>query len=149
MHGGRLNEKEKRPSTKAPERASYRPSPSSARSLKLVRMKRWLVVLLALLLPVQFAWAGAATYCDHETTGRTQHFGHHEHVHQPSAEESSGKSLGDNDCGTCHAGSALLVEFTALPNAFPASAAVIPHRLRPIPTALARAPDRPQWLRLA
>lgn len=113
-------------------------------------MKRWLVVLLALLLPVQFAWAGAAAYCAHETdASRTQHFGHHEHVHKAAAEKPAGaKSLGDNDCGTCHAGSALL-EATTSTSALPASSIVVPHSPAPLPTALARAPDRPQWLRLA
>ena len=115
-------------------------------------MKRWLVLLLALLLPVQFAWAGAAAHCQHETNpAQTHHLGHHEHVHKASAEKpTGGKSAGDNDCGTCHAaGSALLFEASPPMTVAPSSAAVVLHRVRPIPTALARAPDRPQWLRLA
>jgi hypothetical protein len=115
-------------------------------------MKRLIVFLFALLLPVQFAWAGAAAYCGHETTpAQTRHFGHHEHVHQASSEVPSGGQLAiDADCGVCHApGSLLPPEALGVDATAPSSSAAVPHPLRPLPTTLARAPDRPQWLRLA
>ena len=41
-------------------------------------MRRWFVILLAVVLSVQFGWAVAATYCTHEADdGAASHFGHH------------------------------------------------------------------------
>ncbi|TWI66423.1 hypothetical protein IP91_02237 [Pseudoduganella lurida] len=41
-------------------------------------MKRLFLILLLALLPLQYAWAAAAAYCDHEA-GKRSHFGHHSH----------------------------------------------------------------------
>lgn len=116
------------------------------------RVMRRIILFLALVLPLQFAWAGAAAYCQHETDpAQTQHFGHHAHRHHVDAEKSpSGKLVADNDCGTCHAaGSTLAVDPSSLVIAVPVADARVPYKPRPLLTALARAPDRPQWLRLA
>lgn len=74
-------------------------------------MRRWLLVALLFVLPLQMVWAAAAPYCAHEASpGATAHFGHHEHEHQgtPSplagADDSSGAATGDLDCGSCHLG---------------------------------------------
>lgn len=40
-------------------------------------MVRWLVLLLVFVLPVQFVWAAAATYCGHESQATAFHLGHH------------------------------------------------------------------------
>ena len=118
-------------------------------------MKRLFVLLVAMLLPFQLAWGVAATYCQHETTPQeARHFGHHTHVHteaKPDAGKVAGTKLAaDLDCGFCHASpAAALPAFEALPEA-PATAAppLALGDLRP-PSAPQRAPDRPQWLRLA
>ena len=47
-------------------------------------MRRWLVTLLVLLLPIQFTWVVAPPHCKHETTVRVAHFGHHSHEHVAS-----------------------------------------------------------------
>ena len=115
-------------------------------------MTRRFILFLALLLPLQFAWTAAAAYCEHETTpAETRHVGHHEHEHQEPADSSPADPLAaDNDCGTCHAaGSVVLFDASALHAVIPMAALVVPHAPRRMPTALARAPDRPQWLRLA
>ncbi len=48
-------------------------------------MRRWLTLLLLVLLPLQFTWTAAAVYCQHEGARETSagigHFGHHEHEH--------------------------------------------------------------------
>lgn len=115
-------------------------------------MLRFFVLLLAFVLPVQFAWAGAASYCQHETeAAQSRHFGHHEHVHkQSSSTASDGKFALDSDCGVCHAGCAqsLPVYSPALPHlaptlALPADVVAQPSSAPP------GAPDRPQWIRLA
>lgn len=74
-------------------------------------MRRLLLVFLSILLPLQFAWAGAAAYCAHESADQpaamTSHFGHHSHEHKADQHESGktgGKSvkLPDADCTACH-----------------------------------------------
>ncbi len=115
-------------------------------------MTRRFILFLALLLPLQFAWANAAAYCGHETTpAEARHVGHHAHEHRADGDPSTpGQSATDNDCGTCHAAGSPLLFDPFAPNAvIPATAIVVPHAPRRVPTALSRAPDRPQWLRLA
>lgn len=115
-------------------------------------MTRRIILFLALLLPLQFAWASAAVYCDHEIKpAQTRHFGHHAHLHEVGVEKPSPSKLtADNDCGTCHtAGSPVIFDASAFDMPVPTTNAVVPHALRRLPTALTRPPDRPQWPRLA
>ena len=115
-------------------------------------MTRRIILFLALLLPLQLAWANAAAYCQHETNAaQTRHFGHHEHLHKVGIEtKSTGKVASDTDCGTCHTTGSPVIFDPSVPTALvPTSASVVPHARRRLPTALARAPDRPQWTRLA
>ncbi len=75
-------------------------------------MRRWLFVLLLLVLPFQMVWAAAAPYCGHEAHSvAKKHFGHHEHQHAASGE--TAPALADNpgdagaphaDCESCHLG---------------------------------------------
>ena len=76
-------------------------------------MRRWLSILLLVLLPFQFSWAAAASYCQHETSKLASHFGHHEHKHEVAKVKSGGmertdavNKLGalDDDCVMCHLG---------------------------------------------
>jgi hypothetical protein len=114
-------------------------------------MRRWFVVLFMLLLPLQSAWSVASAYCQHETTERqSQHVGHHAHVHQGEAKKVSGSPLiADADCAACHA-SAAAVMATELDRHDFAIASGLAKSVAspPFTSALARAPDRPQWLRL-
>ena len=115
-------------------------------------MFRLFLLCFALLLPLQFAWAGAAAYCEHETsTARAEHFGHHAHVHEAETSQKAGaKFIADADCGACHASGAPLIATLASALALPSAAVhAAPTLLGPIASALARAPDRPQWRRLA
>lgn len=72
------------------------------------RMRRIVLICMMLLLPVQWTWAGVATYCAHETGVAAKHFGHHEHQHHAGAGEVSkdkqftSSSVLDADCGICH-----------------------------------------------
>lgn len=71
-----------------------------------VQMKSLLAVVLLLILPLHYAWAAAASYCEHESGTAAQHFGHHSHEHQTSAD--GDKDSGEppfkvhSDCGICH-----------------------------------------------
>jgi len=116
-------------------------------------MSRFVALFLAVLLPLQLAWGAAAAHCQHETEPRAaQHFGHHEHVHKSDVKKApAGSSLvADNDCGYCHAtGAAAVAE--AMPSMIApvvTSNVAVPAEQRHA-SALARAPDRPQWPRLA
>ena len=51
-------------------------------------MRRWLILFLLSLLPLEVAWATAATtdYCDRGQGQIVQHFGHHDDAHPPGTE---------------------------------------------------------------
>lgn len=121
-------------------------------------MRRWLIIFMLTLLPLQLSWAEAASYCAHETGVAAQHFGHHEHRH--SAGDTAAANAADNgvpgtqaaadlDCGACHAGCAIAIVGSVIttphsaPPTFVAPAAL---RLSAPPLSL---PDRPNWARLA
>jgi hypothetical protein len=75
-------------------------------------MRRFVLVFLLFLMPLQLSWAAAAAYCDHEEGSTRTHFGHHQHHHQSShrasaadpAKDSKAKvPFGDDaDCAFCH-----------------------------------------------
>lgn len=81
-------------------------------------MRRWLLIALLFVLPLQFSWAAAAAYCGHEPAPARTHTGHHAHAHAASvADASQAQSDGvakaqaspsgvDHDCGFCHLGCA-------------------------------------------
>ena len=41
-------------------------------------MRRWLLIFLLFLLPLQLSWAASAAYCEHERDTQPGHWGHHE-----------------------------------------------------------------------
>lgn len=47
-------------------------------SLDSAAMRRWLAVLMMVLLPFQFSWAAVANYCGQETGAAADYFGHHD-----------------------------------------------------------------------
>ena len=117
-------------------------------------MRRFFLILLLFVLPLQMSWAAASAYCLHEEGKAAQHLGHHSHQHkaaadQPSdADQSSGKSAKGqphSDCNVCHgighawlpAGSSLPVGDTASVNADSSPFFYASH----IPDA----PKRPDW----
>ncbi|MBT9455344.1 MAG: hypothetical protein IV097_01855 [Burkholderiaceae bacterium] len=62
--------------------------PTPATSLP--AMRRWFVILLAVLLSAQFGWAVAAAYCAHETDDAAgSHFGHHNGTHTGTPSKSA------------------------------------------------------------
>lgn len=75
-------------------------------SMRAMKLRRALLLLLLLLMPLQFSWAVVSNYCQHESDGSAAHFGHHPHQHQdedgaPAASKLAGA---DPDCGSCHSG---------------------------------------------
>ena len=115
-------------------------------------MRRFFALLLAFALLFQMSWAVAATYCEHETSPEaTMHFGHHVHVHKSvdAKKNVAGQFAVDDDCSYCNAGHAALIAL-ACAGVAPEATASAAFSSPPLPgSAPARAPDRPQWLRLA
>ena len=72
-------------------------------------MRRFILVFMMLVLPLQWTWAAAASVCEHESAGA--HFGHHDPKHAGTSESASGTSEASPaadlsgshpDCHTCH-----------------------------------------------
>lgn len=67
-------------------------------------MRRWILLILLLVLPFQAVWAGTTRYCGHEAGPAVAHFGHHEHQHRSGTHDgqSTTAAADDVDCATCH-----------------------------------------------
>jgi hypothetical protein len=72
-------------------------------------MRRFLLIFMMLLLPLQWSWAAAGSVCEHESNGT--HFGHHQHEHQAATDaidqadddHDGGDAFGNHpDCEACH-----------------------------------------------
>jgi len=71
-------------------------------------MRRFVLVFMMLLLPLQWSWAAAASVCEHERDAT--HLGHHEHKHGGAdeaqkipADDGDGQPPGKHpDCHACH-----------------------------------------------
>ena len=118
-------------------------------------MFRLVALLLAVLLPLQFAWGVAAAYCQHEPTTQAAHVGHHAHEHQAGSQAeakkpAAAKLMADSDCTACHATcSAIGCEAVAGVEGLVLTGRLAVPLLDAYASAPGRAPDRPQWLRLA
>ena len=115
-------------------------------------MARLLIVFIALFLPLQFAWSAASAYCQHESgePQQSMHFGHHVHACKDDGSKGAdGTQKAHADCGVCQAAGTPGIATQSDAIAFVAASA-LPLMVAPAPfsSALARAPDRPQWLRL-
>jgi hypothetical protein len=113
-------------------------------------MRRFLLLVIAVLLPLQLAWGAVSGYCQHESGTASKHFAHHEHVHKAEAKKAVDlKVAPDNDCSTCHGigVTALVGPQAALPvlglgTQSRAATTRAPPSLPP------EFPERPQWPRL-
>ena len=140
----------------------------------LITMRRWIVIVLLALLPLQSTWAAVASYCGHETGtqagtqagAQAQHLGHHDHQHLGvgvgvAASASAGADHDRDaagadvppgfhfDCGHCHGGCvALALRMDAVAPLLGASHPVIGID-RVVRTLAQTPPERPQWLPLA
>ena len=102
-------------------------------------MRRFLLIFMMVLLPLQWSWAAAASVCAHES-GKS-HFGHHEHKHgddsasaQGDGEKGDGASLGAHpDCHVCHGAGAAALQLGDLGQAVWAGVSVLPDYKRHLP----------------
>ena len=123
-------------------------------------MRRWLAVLLLMLLPTQMTWAVVAGYCAHESGAAADHVGHHDHAAHshghllpdapdPPDSGSDARAGVNHDCGHCHG------QYASMP------IAVVPPQFERFPSAslppgdercaapAAAQPERPKWAHLA
>jgi hypothetical protein len=114
-------------------------------------VKKLLLILLMLILPVQYTWSAAAVYCQHEKNSPF-HFGHHAHQHKVKSDEPSehGKvKNADADCEYCHFFShAFFIPFDAKPSIAP-ELKHFEHRSITYTSHIPRRPPRPNWLLVA
>lgn len=115
-------------------------------------MRRWLTLLLLVVLPLQLSWAAAASSCAHEESGRAaQHVGHHEHEHDEASSAASGDAATDEggvltvdaDCAYCHLGCAKTVATTFVPLRVAASPDVAVQRDALHTSHIPPGPERP------
>lgn len=111
-------------------------------------MKRFLLILLLAILPLQSSWAMAAVYCQHEAS-KVTHFGHHGHAHEARAGDDGAAQNKHGDCEVCHhAVQASAPAAEAVLTAAPAATYAPPGALR-YHSFIADGPPRPNWPRLA
>lgn len=61
-------------------------------------MRRYLLIFMMCLLPLQWSWAAAARVCEHEQGAA--HFGHHEHQHAGAEQAAEAASAPQGDAGS-------------------------------------------------
>lgn len=60
---------------------------------------KWIALLVALLVPLQFATVAIAAYCQHEHALEQQaHFGHHNHDHDANVSHEEGSASDHSNC---------------------------------------------------
>jgi hypothetical protein len=123
-------------------------------------MRRWLAILLLVLLPLQSTWAAVGSHCTHAAAEAVDHGGHHGHAdashadqgvapEQPAPPDGASCLLPGMDCGHCHghcAGMLLAASSVIGPAHGNAPAAAL---TAPGAEHLPAQPERPQWAGLA
>ena len=113
-------------------------------------MKRFALIFLMLLLPLQSLWAAATAYCQHEQGVATQHFGHHTHQHQASTDsnDGSGKSPLNvhADCSSCHLSCPTVTESVRSIAVTASGSLVVADHLDALSSVFPDHPERPKWV---
>jgi hypothetical protein len=114
-------------------------------------VKKFLLILLLTILPLQYSWAAAAVYCKHEQ-GSSTHFGHHSHQHKAQVDEPDGEKKSKEfhgDCEYCHMFShAYLLQHVADFNLPPKPERTQTLRLT-FSSHIPDSPKRPDWVLVA
>lgn len=118
-------------------------------------MKKFFLLLLLFVLPLQMSWAAASAYCLHEEGKAAQHPGHHSHQHKASADDEAqadtGKDLktkakAHSDCNVCHGiGHAWLPPGSSMP-VFDTTSLAIDTSSFLYVSHIPDGPKRPDWL---
>lgn len=113
-------------------------------------MRFWLIVFLAILMPLQLSWAATGRYCQHESDVSSKHVGHHTHQHRITESTETGGSFAktmatDMDCGTCHAGCSMAIQEPDVVKEVDLTMVVVPRTIARSSPAPEDRPERPQW----
>ena len=112
-------------------------------------MRRFLMLILVCLLPLQISWAAVVDYCGHAQDRTAQHLGHHDDTHE-AASGTSGDSthpgqydLGHNHCHLSSFLGILSAHMFAMGDSLQSSLPVasLPH----YPSLAPDKPERPKW----
>lgn len=107
-------------------------------------MKKFLLILLLAILPLQYSWSVAAVYCQHEAS-KVTHFGHHGHAHEAQADDDGAAKSKHGDCEVCHhAVQASVPAADAVLTVAPDAAYAPPGALH-YHSFIADGPPRPNW----
>ena len=120
---------------------------------KLRKMRRWLLVFLLVLLPLQLTWAAVSTYCQHESKSSIRHIGHHIHKHAGSLSGGDGVDSSEvgsleNDCGVCHANCSVAFHSPSQTLRLNAEPVRIVVKATLYLASYQDLPERPQWVSL-
>ena len=116
-------------------------------------MKKFVLILLLLVLPLQMSWAAASAYCQHEQGNHAWHLGHHVHQHKASADSAGQQDSGKvhSDCSACHGASHGQAAFAG--GASPAGVRAGALAVAPAPqfytSHIPDGPKRPDWSTVA
>lgn len=120
-------------------------------------MRRWLLIFLLALLPLQLSWAAASAYCQHERDTQPEHWGHHESESRGTDRSHSGEGAQKNsstqpnavigDCVACHALCAQHADAAAEPVRTTARVAQAPRATAQerFASHISDVPVRPDW----
>lgn len=116
-------------------------------------MKRFILIFLLGLLPLQMSWAVVTGYCQHEEGKAAQHFGHHEHKHDASSgnkqnkgnDKKSGFAFNDADCGCHHLCCATIISSEHRQLSFSQNSTSVEFQLSSYQSHLPDGPLKPDW----
>lgn len=111
------------------------------------------MIFLLALLPFQFVWGAAASYCQHEQGSEVSHFGHHFHKHQGKVTKASDGSVDkfkqpgfeDADCISCHMSCAAVLSDASMSLQAVQTSHGVPTVGHAYSRLLVPSIDRPKW----
>ena len=115
----------------------------------MLAMRRFLVLLLLCLLPLQISWAAVANYCGHEQDKTAQHIAHHDDEHKAFSTQSNPDkqpekfNLGHDHCHmSCFLGFLTEAAFHA---SVPSTQPSLRYDETAYPSLALDRPERPKW----
>ncbi|MES2831418.1 MAG: DUF2946 family protein [Pseudomonadota bacterium] len=108
-------------------------------------MKKLLLILFMLVMPLQASWSAVAAYCQHEQDLVAKHFGHHEHKHKATLndEDPQKTSKVHTDCGYCHVVPAASFAASSIASVIPLGAMYVTPDILILSSYIADGPRRP------
>ena len=70
---------------------------ATTQPLHFAAMRRFVLLFLMLILPLQWSWAAVASVCRHETGSAAQYLGHHDHEHAAVLNDTTADTTTDTD----------------------------------------------------